>query len=144
MISPYYNENDGKIIIYNGDCLEIMPQLGGDIDIVFTSPPYNAGDSRKNSFVRKKYNENENDNRDKNEYFNWTINILKELLKITKYHIFFNMAEISGNKGITKLIMINIRITITFTIKNCFYIVMSFCVMKITMRKNTYIWSIMR
>lgn len=37
-VIPYYDR--AGITIYNGDCLEIMPQLSC-IDMVFTSPPYN-------------------------------------------------------------------------------------------------------
>ena len=41
-MTPYYD--DGKAVIYHGDCLEVMLPLGADIvDIVVTSPPYNMG-----------------------------------------------------------------------------------------------------
>jgi len=39
---PYYA--DDHIVIYHGDCLEIMPTLS-QVDLVFTSPPYNLGTS---------------------------------------------------------------------------------------------------
>lgn len=35
---PYYNH--GGIQIYHGDCREILPELRGDVAVVFTSPPY--------------------------------------------------------------------------------------------------------
>ena len=37
-MKPYY-EKDG-IVIYHGDCLELLPRLQGDV--VLTDPPYNA------------------------------------------------------------------------------------------------------
>jgi DNA modification methylase len=37
-LTPYYT--NGRITIYHGDCLEVMPKLHG-IGLVFTSPPYN-------------------------------------------------------------------------------------------------------
>ncbi len=40
-MTPYYDE-DG-ITIYHGDCLDVLPTLT-NIDLVFTSPPYNLGD----------------------------------------------------------------------------------------------------
>jgi DNA modification methylase len=40
-VKAYYEE-DG-IVIYHGDCGEVMPQLEPDFDLVFTSPPYNLG-----------------------------------------------------------------------------------------------------
>ena len=39
-MKPYYDE-DG-ITIYHGDCREVLPTLA-DVDLVFTSPPYNLG-----------------------------------------------------------------------------------------------------
>lgn len=39
-MKPYYDE--GGITIYHCDCREVLPSLS-DIDLVFTSPPYNLG-----------------------------------------------------------------------------------------------------
>jgi site-specific DNA-methyltransferase (adenine-specific) len=39
-MKPYYD--DGTCIIYHGDASDILPTLS-DIDLVFTSPPYNLG-----------------------------------------------------------------------------------------------------
>jgi len=98
-ISKYINT------IQNVDCIEFMKELPDEcIDLVITSPPYNAGDSRKNSFERKKYSNDENDFMPKKEYHDWIINVLTQCLRIVRHHIFFNVAEIRGNKGITKLI----------------------------------------
>jgi site-specific DNA-methyltransferase (adenine-specific) len=38
--TPYYE--DDAVTIYHGDCAEILPTLT-DVDLVFTSPPYNLG-----------------------------------------------------------------------------------------------------
>ena len=38
MIEPYYDDGKG-IVIYHGDCREIMPQLP-KVDLVLTDPPY--------------------------------------------------------------------------------------------------------
>ena len=38
-LSPYYDE--GGIVIYHGDCREILPQLD-EVDHVITDPPYSA------------------------------------------------------------------------------------------------------
>lgn len=37
-MTPYYEDPDG-IVIYRGDCREILPQLG-PVDLVLTDPPY--------------------------------------------------------------------------------------------------------
>lgn len=38
--TPYYE--DDQAVIYNADCLDVLPHLAG-VDLVFTSPPYNLG-----------------------------------------------------------------------------------------------------
>jgi DNA modification methylase len=42
MIKPYYDHKG--ITIYNGDCSEIMPELG-PVDLVLTDPPYGIGEA---------------------------------------------------------------------------------------------------
>ncbi len=39
-VKPYYS--DGQRVIYHGDCLEVLPELG-PFDLAVTSPPYNMG-----------------------------------------------------------------------------------------------------
>ena len=39
-MKPYYEEEN--ITIYHGDCLEILPQLNVEADLVLTDPPYNT------------------------------------------------------------------------------------------------------
>jgi site-specific DNA-methyltransferase (adenine-specific) len=42
--TPYYDE--GGVTLYHGDCGVILPQLeAGAVDLVFTSPPYNLGNT---------------------------------------------------------------------------------------------------
>lgn len=49
-----YYEHAG-IAIYHGDCMEILPQLpAGGVDLVFTSPPYNLGNSSGGGMPGKK------------------------------------------------------------------------------------------
>lgn len=39
--TPYYDDGKG-IVIYHGDCQEILPQLG-TFDLLLTDPPYGIG-----------------------------------------------------------------------------------------------------
>jgi site-specific DNA-methyltransferase (adenine-specific) len=39
-VKPYYDDGKG-IVIYNGDCRDVLPTLGR-FDITFSSPPYNT------------------------------------------------------------------------------------------------------
>ncbi len=41
MIEPYYQSDDGRVTLYCGDCLTVMPTLeAGSVDCVVTDPPY--------------------------------------------------------------------------------------------------------
>jgi hypothetical protein len=37
--APYYRDEDNGIVLYCGDCLELLPQLDG-IDVIVTDPPF--------------------------------------------------------------------------------------------------------
>jgi len=47
MIAPYWTSRDGRHVLYNADCLEVLPTLAG-VDAVVTDPPFNAGKEFKN------------------------------------------------------------------------------------------------
>lgn len=49
-MTPYYA--DDLATLYNGRAEEILPDLAGGFDLVFTSPPYNMGISTGGSFPR--------------------------------------------------------------------------------------------
>lgn len=38
MITPYYEQ--GGVVIYHGDCRDVLPQLAVDVDVTITDPPY--------------------------------------------------------------------------------------------------------
>lgn len=92
--------------IYNEDCLETMSKMDDNsVDIVVTSPPYNMGKGRKNGKrIKIEQYDNYNDNLTKEEYFYMTKKWIDELYRITKHHIFYNIQEVKGNKGIIKFI----------------------------------------
>jgi len=41
-MQPYYDDGNG-IVIYHGDCRDILPMLGGQADALMTDPPFNVG-----------------------------------------------------------------------------------------------------
>ncbi len=43
-MKPYYEDKDAGIVIYCGDCREILPQLD-KVDLVLTDPPYGIGEA---------------------------------------------------------------------------------------------------
>jgi len=42
-VKPYYQDDKNGIVIYNGDCREILPHLE-PVDLVLTDPPYGLGE----------------------------------------------------------------------------------------------------
>jgi DNA modification methylase len=96
------NINRNKIIvdcgnlIVNGDCLEVLPQIHDkSIDYCLTSPPYN-----------RKRNDKYSNFTDIND--NWlqlNIDVINQLLRVTKKHIFYNIqANYYNRQDVYKLI----------------------------------------
>ena len=68
--------------LYNGDCLEVMQDMpDNSVDYVLTSPPYN----RKRNDKYKLYNDQIAD------YFTFNQEVINQLLRISKKHIFYNI-----------------------------------------------------
>jgi site-specific DNA-methyltransferase (adenine-specific) len=45
-VEPYYRSPSGDVVLYQGDCEAVLPTLrAGSVDLVFTSPPYNLGNT---------------------------------------------------------------------------------------------------
>ena len=79
--------------IYNEDCFDTIAKMPNNfVDYTLTSPPYNVGN---NNMVEKKYN-NFNDKLD--NYFENQKNLINELLRVTKKHIFYNIQMLGNNK----------------------------------------------
>jgi len=67
------------------------------VDYVLTSPPYNVGGNGLNG-EGKKYDLH-NDKMSDNDYLNQQVDLINEMLRITKKHIFYNIQMLSGNMG---------------------------------------------
>ena len=85
--------------IYNESNCDTMRRMDSEsVDVVITSPPYNLG---SNGHKQGEYL-SISDKMDKQEYFDFIIQTINELLRVTKWHIFFNIQENSGNFGIIR------------------------------------------
>ena len=95
--------------IYNEDCLETMDKMPNDfVDIILISPPYNIGKGRKNGQRKESIQyDTYTDDLTKEEYFKQTGIWLDEMYRVTKHHIFYNIQELKGNKGIIKYLYQN-------------------------------------
>ena len=79
--------------IIHGDCVEVLKGFETDsVDHVVTSPPYNYGESKEAKY--KEYS----DDKTPDEYFEFSKNIIDQLLRVTKHNIFYNIQLLSGNK----------------------------------------------
>lgn len=86
-----------RIEIYQGDCLEIMTDIRDkSIDLVFTSPPYNCGNTGKNKNMYKFYGDDLSDE----DYFQLLDKSLKQSLRICKGLIFYNLNFMRNNQSV--------------------------------------------
>jgi|TARA_R100000479_G_C6359312_1_gene192343 DNA modification methylase len=87
--------------LYKGDCLKILKNFDDNtVDYVFTSPPYNIKRSKNN-----KYNVYEHFSDGIDNYLEWCIQVIDELLRVTDKHIFWNVqANYYNKKDVHKLI----------------------------------------
>ena len=92
--------------IYCESNLETMSRMEDDfVDIIFTSPPYNIGKNRLNGVNDVKSYDKYKDNLSKEDYFKQTKIWIDEMIRVSKHHVFYNIQEVTGNKGIIAFIM---------------------------------------
>tara|TARA_R100001244_G_C5147056_1_gene128959 strand:+ start:228 stop:947 length:720 start_codon:yes stop_codon:yes gene_type:complete len=86
--------------IHNENCLVTMSKMDDDfVDIAVTSPPYNTGgQNAQTGRNRKLYDEYKDDLSDE-EYYYFIKNTITELIRVTKYYVFFNFQILTKNKS---------------------------------------------
>ena len=104
--------NNEYITLYNGDCLDIMPNL--NIDKVITSPPYNI--VRPNSSDRGY--DLYKDGMSNQEYIDWTISIFNVYDKILNQNgaVIYNMSYGTENTEVMSLTVAEILKQTNFTL----------------------------
>ncbi len=89
-----YYEAPG-VTLYKGSCLDILPQIpDNSIDMVFTSPPYNTGNSGKNKDMYVEYDDDLSDL----DYKKLLDGSLNECLRVCRGAVFFNINYMNNNK----------------------------------------------
>ncbi len=79
---------------YNESNLITMKRMrNNEVDYIFTSPPYNVTSSPNGD----KYVEHQDD-MTQQEYFDWQKETIKEMIRVTKNHVFYNIQMLTGNK----------------------------------------------
>ncbi len=82
--------------VYNEKCEATMDRMKDNaVDYVFTSPPYNIG---KAIGGNKYQGKNFSDEMTQQQYFDWQVEVIEELLRVTKYHVFYNVQMLTDNK----------------------------------------------
>lgn len=82
--------------IYNESNLQTMARMPNCfVDYSLTSPPYNVSALNTNF---EKYSDF-SDNLSNKDYFETQSNLISELLRVTKKHVFYNIQMVSGNKS---------------------------------------------
>jgi len=92
--------------VYNEDCLLTMGRMpDGYVDHIITSPPYNAGtrvSCGKNNAIyigdENMYSDGYEDKLSDQEYEDWLFEVIRECIRVTKYHVFFNIQMLTKNK----------------------------------------------
>ena len=94
-----------KDFVYNEDCMKTMARMPmGFVDYIITSPPYNVGKRisfGKNNAIyldnEEMYSEYE-DELTTDEYEAWLFGVIDECIRVSRYHVFFNIQMLSKNK----------------------------------------------
>jgi modification methylase len=106
MKEPYYT--DGNQTIYLGDCLEVMKEFPDkSFDLVVTSPPYNMGGKslgyKPRSRISHKHYDVYQDNKTDEEYVEWTRQVLRECLRVSRYVMWNVQPVVSTRKHIVDI-----------------------------------------
>jgi DNA modification methylase len=90
--------------IYNGDCFEIIKTFEtNSVDFSLTSPPYNLYRSiRPKSEGKKRIKQvydGYSDNLSEEEYEEFLVSIINELIRVSRKQVFFNIQYLSNTKS---------------------------------------------
>lgn len=131
MLVPYYE--DESCVLYHGDCLEVMADLGENItDIVVTSPPYNMGlvsggggklykhrHDKSKRFTNDGYSEAGDDALIPEEYNQWQREVIAATSRAAIHGVFYNHRPrvvgsrfnppLDGDYGIDNIIGFDLR-----------------------------------
>lgn len=108
--------------IKQGDCLELMKELPENtIDIVLTSPPYNTGRNSGSMDNHEKRYDIYLENRDTQEYINWTLDLFNEFDRLLKKDgcILYNMSYGNENQNQMWLTISDVIRKTNFEIADC-------------------------
>lgn len=82
-----------------GDCLEEMKKMqDGEVDVIFTSPPYNDSGTTESDKENKRHFKYEiAENRE--DWYEWQCDVIEECLRVAKRQVLYNIQPILNNKA---------------------------------------------
>lgn len=84
--------------VYNEKCEETMKRMPiSFVDHIITSPPYNAEETYKDGKRVQMY-EMYQDNLSDQQYEEWLFMIIRECIRVSRMHVFFNIQMLGKNK----------------------------------------------
>ena len=82
-----------------GDCLKVMKDMAdGEVDVVFTSPPYNDSGSTESDRVNFRHFKYEYVEK-REDWFAWQCECIDEMLRVAKRQVLYNIQTILSNKA---------------------------------------------
>lgn len=111
------------MILFNGNCLEIMPKFLKDnsVNLVITSPPYNTS---RNSGTMENYEKRYDfylENINNHEYMNWTVNVFNEFDRVLTENgcVLYNISYGNENADLLWLTIAEIIEKTNFCVADC-------------------------
>ena len=89
---------DGKHALILGDCMDTLRSMKDcAVDVTFTSPPYNDSAKTERDVEKKRHLKYEQiESRD--DWLEWQIEVIDQLLRVTKRYVLYNVQAILSNR----------------------------------------------
>lgn len=91
-------ESTDKYTLICADCMDVLKKMSDcSVDVTFTSPPYNDS-AKTQSDIEKKRHMKYDKVEYREDWLDWQIGIIDELLRVTKRQVLYNIQPILSNK----------------------------------------------
>ena len=89
---------DDRHVIICADCIDVLKSMDDcSVDVTFTSPPYNDSASTERDVETKRHLKYETIEK-RDDWLEWQISIIDELLRVTRRQVLYNIQPILSNK----------------------------------------------
>ena len=82
-----------------GDCMDTLKAMrDGEVDVTFTSPPYNDSGKTERDIATKRHMKYETVE-SRADWLDWQIEVIEQLVRVTKKHVLYNVQALLSNKA---------------------------------------------